>query len=394
MLDPWKYSDPIVRVYEQLVDELLVDMAKRFNIRATGNTGTFSYDVELLAQLGAVRRDSAAIIARHIAKNEPMIELAIEQAMLDALEGVEPELAEAARRGLLEGESIPMREGMAARLEAYSRQAVSQLNLVNTVMLDGTMEAYRNGVYKLKDIVQKLDRAQEILNVETGKALMSVSTYKEAVRGAVASMADAGITGYVDHGGHKWTAEAYVRMDIHTTCSNASNQAVFDRNEQYGNDLIWVRTNRTARPGCAPWQGKVIAMNGQGRTVVDQNGREIYAYGVEETTYGQPAGIFGINCHHGPPNPFIPGASLVRGQGTGDEEANAERYAMSQQQRQMERSIREAKREAAMLNAAGDDEGYQDARQKVRQRQKKLNAFTTENDLIRDYDREWVFGYK
>lgn len=387
-----KYSDPIVHVYEKLVDELLVDMAKRFNIRATGNTGTFAYDVELLAQLGAVRRDSASIIASRVAKNEPMIQLAIEQAMLDALDGVEPELAEAAKKGMLEGASVSMREGMAARLEAYSRQAVSQLNLVNTVMLDGTMEAYRNGVYKLKDIVNKLDAAQDILNVETGKALMSVSTYQEAVRGAVTSMADAGITGYVDHGGHKWTAEAYVRMDIHTTCSNASNQAVFDRNEQYGNDLIWVRTNRTARPGCAPWQGKVIAMKSRGRTVVDQNGKEIYAYGVEETTYGQPAGIFGINCHHGPPNPFIPGASLVRGEGTAD--GNEDRYALSQQQRQMERSVRDAKREAAMLNAAGDEEGYQDAKQKVKQRQKKLHSFVTENELTRDYDREWVFGYK
>lgn len=41
------------------------------------------------------------------------------------------------------------------RQVAYSRQAVKQTNLVNTVMLDGTMEAYRKGIYAASDILRQ-----------------------------------------------------------------------------------------------------------------------------------------------------------------------------------------------------------------------------------------------
>lgn len=100
-----------------------------------------------------------------------------------------------------------------------------------------------------------------------------------------------------------------------------------------------------------------------------------------------------INCHHGPPNVFIPGLSYVRGDGTTDPEANAERYQMSQKQRRLEREVRYAKREAAMLEAAGDTEGTEEARQHVRKRQRILKQFVSENELKRDYSREWVGGY-
>ncbi|MDY4007499.1 MAG: phage minor capsid protein [Candidatus Limiplasma sp.] len=395
-IDPLRFSDAIVRVYEACVDELLVNLARHFNVGATGNIPTFDYEVELLAKMGAIRKETAKIIARHVVNNEPMIVEAVKTAMLDALKDVEPEFAQAARAGMLSGTDMEVLDGIQDQLAAYSRQAVKQTNLVNTVMLEGTMEAYRKGIYAATDIVRQLGAAQTVLNAETGKVITGTSTLQEAVRSGVRAMHEAGITGFIDHGGHKWSAEAYVRMDLKTTCSNAANQAVMTRNEQYGNDLIWVNTNATARPGCYPWQGKVISMANRARVVTDGYGRRVQAYAASQTTYGQPDGIYGINCHHGPMNVFIPGMSVVRGQASApSKEASDKIYQLTQEQRRMERQVRYAKREAAMLDAAGDKEGFEKAALRVKERQAKLKAFVNEHEesLVLRGDRTQVYGW-
>ena len=396
MLDPLRFSDPIVRVYEECVDELLINIARHFNVKATGITESFRYEVELLAKMGAIRKESVSIIARHIADNEPMIRLAVEKSMLEALETVEPELSQAAAEGLLNGAEMPVSDGIRNTLNNYSRQAVNQLNLVNTAMLDGTLRAYRAGVYAASDIVKQLTAAQEALNVETGKVILGEKTLQSAIRTACTRMQREGITGFVDNSGKRWSAEAYVRMDIKTTCSNAANQGVMDRNQQYGNDLIWVRTNATARPGCFPWQGKVISMENRARDVVDGAGKTVHVYAASETTYGQPDGIYGINCHHGPMNVFIPGASRVRGTNMSIGQAeNDERYKLTQQQRRLEREVRYAKRDLAMLKAAGaDEQALQDASAKVRRKQAAVRQLVKDNPerLVRDYSREAVYN--
>lgn len=394
MLDPLRFSDPIVKVYEECVDELLVMLARHFNTKGTGNTSSFEYEVEMLSKMGAIRRDTAAIIARHVAKNEPMIELAIEQAMLDALENVEPELKNAAVNGMLHDAPMELNDFVRDRLTAYAAQAREPLNLVNTVMLEGTMDAYRKGVYAATDIVRQMEAAQTVLNVETGKVSTGVSTLQKAVKTGVTRMHREGITGFVDRGGHKWSSEAYVRMDIKTTVSNIANRAVMERNAQYGNDLIWVRTNATARPGCYPWQGKVISMDNRARDVVDGSGKTVHAYAVSETTYGQPDGIFGINCHHGPMNVFVPGLSYVRMAGTEPPRAeNDAQYELTQEQRRLERAVRYAKRELAMLKSAGaDEETVAAASRKVKLKQTAVRAFVRDNPgLVRDYSREAIY---
>ena len=393
-LDPLKYSDPIVRVYEACVDELLINLAKHFSLASIGKTGSWEYEVMMLSKLGAIRKETAEIITKRVANNEPMIVEAVKTAMLDALEEVEPDLRKAARAGLLQDAPVGVIDGIQNQLRAYSRQARNQLNLVNTVMLEGTAEAYRKGVYAAVDIVKQMESAQDILNVQTGKVITGVATPQQALRAAVKAMADNGITGFVDHAGRKWSAEAYVRMDIKTTVANAANQAVMDRNASYGNDIVWPRVNATARPGCYPWQGQLISMSNNERDVPDGNGKMRHVYPVSKTTYGQPDGIWGINCHHGPMNVFIPGLSYVRGEDVKpDQKENDRLYALTQEQRRLERRVRYAKRDAAMYRAAGDEVSAKEADRIARARNAKLKEFVKENDgLAYAPDNTWVLG--
>lgn len=381
------YSDPIVKVYEAIVDELLINLARHFNVKATGNTGSFEYEVEMLAKMGAIRRETAAIIARHIKANEPMIELAVRTAMLDALELVEPELRDAAAAGLLNDVEMDVSDAIRQRLEAYARQARNQLNLVNANMVEGTIAAFRNGVQAA---------SASIMGTETGRVILGAETLQGAVRKAVRAMSEQGVTGFYDSAGRRWSAEAYTRMCIKTTCSNAANQAVIDRNREYGNDLIYVRTNATARPGCYPWQGKVISMENRARAVMDGDGKLVHAFAASETTYGQPDGIFGCNCHHGPMNVFIPMVSHVLGNDKMPGKAeNDEAYALTQRQRALERRVRYAKRDLAMLDAAGaDEETVARAKAKVKDAQKRVRELVNQNPqkLVRDYSREAIYN--
>jgi hypothetical protein len=151
-----------------------------------------------------------------------------------------------------------------------------------------------------------------------------------------------------------------------------------------------VSYHNGARPLCYPWQSKVISSTDDARTVTDLDGNEIQVYAQSQTSYGEPAGLFGINCKHYP-TPFIPGVSLIRAGGQSEEE-NAKTYEESQQQRAMERKLREEKRDLLMLKEQGaPDELIKAQRAKIRQTDDDIDAFCKETGRARRQNREAVY---
>jgi len=237
---------------------------------------------------------------------------------------------------------------------------VDKLNLVNTVMLESTQTAYAATV---SDIVNRIQRTQSILNIGTGEVVTGVSSWNEALNHAVDKMIENGLTGFIDHGGHRWKPETYVAMDIRTTVYNTARDAIWERQEQYGADLYQVSSHNGARPLCYPWQGKVISRTDNARTVTDLDGNEVQVYAQSATSYGEPAGLFGINCKHYPMS-FFPGISTLKGEPQ-DPEENEKSYQESQQQRALERKLREQRRDMEVLKARNAPED-EIAKQKAR----------------------------
>lgn len=385
-----KFAQPLIDVYAHVTDVLLVNIARHFNVKATGNTSSFSWQVKMLAELGQLTEENRNIIAELTGANSGLLREALTQAMLSALKEVEPELKEAAARGLLAepGTTPELSPNAQAVLQSYYDQAEEKLNLVNTVMLQSSLDQYRAVIANTITYEAQLSAAQKILNESTGEVLMGASTQQQAMRRAVKRMADEGLTGYVDRGGHHWTPEAYVAMDIRTTVTNTAHQATWARCDEYGSDLIMVSTKAAARPLCYPWQGKVLSRANRARDVTDLDGNTIHVYAMNETSYGQPAGLFGINCGHFS-SPFFPGLSTVRGAPEPEEE-NARQYAESQRQRALEREIRRAKLDVAIAKATGDEELEREARQKLRGKQATMRAFIEDTGRTRRYDREYT----
>lgn len=140
-----------------------------------------------------------------------------------------------------------------------------------------------------------------------------------------------------------------------------------------------------ARPKCAPYQGRIFSRGGKSGVAYDADGRAIPYSPLSETSFGQPDGLFGINCRH-KKYPFVSGAGF-QAYFPYDEAENAERYKALQQQRYLERRVREASREADLLKISGDEEGAKAARLKARNRKAEYKKFCSENGFKERNDR-------
>jgi hypothetical protein len=253
-------------------------------------------------------------------------------------------------------------------------------------MLESDENAYRQMV---SDIVNRMQRAQTIVDAAAGEVVSGVESFNQALKDAVRKLVATGITGFVDHGGHRWRPETYVAMDMRTTFHNVSRAAFWDRNEEYGNDLYLVSQHPGARPLCYPWQCHVISRTDQARDVVDGTGNAVHVYAQSETTYGEPAGLFGINCGHHP-ELFVPGATKVPEVRQGEEE-NARAYAESQKQRGLERKFRRARLDLDVAKAQGADKDELDRlRGRLKDADAKLDRFEQDTGRRRRREREYA----
>lgn len=393
MLNPKElegFAQPLIDVYAHVNDVLIVNIARHFNVRATGNTGTFDWQVKMLAEAGQVTQENRNIIAELTGANSGLLREALTQAMLKALDDVEPELKEAARRGFLDQPDTEAHLSPSALniLQRYYDQAEDKLNLVNTVMLQSSLEQYRKVISDTMAYEAQLSSAQQILNQATGEALLGASSQQAAMWRAVKRMADEGLTGFVDRGGHHWSPEAYVAMDIRTTVTNTAHESTWARCDEYGADLIMVSSKAASRPLCYPWQGKVLSRSNRAGTVEDLDGKKIEVIPMNATSYGQPAGLFGINCGHFS-SPFFPGMSKVRGAPPAKKE-NEKQYADSQRQDALERKIRKANLMVAIAKAAGNDAELDKAKKNQVDAKLELTAFLDETGRTRRKSREYT----
>jgi len=386
------YSAPIRTVYSQCVDLLIANIARHFPHEALTGSYSFQWETAKLAELGQLRRENLAIIARTVGDTSGMTEIALEKAMTDALKRGQPELLAAVKAGMLDA-TVPteLSASMRGILRYYSSQAAIQANLVNTVMLTDSLNGFRRVVARVGATQSVLrDVAQGALNTATGQVVTGISSLQSAVRDAVQQMAQEGITGYIDKAGRSWSPDAYAEMDIRTTAGNVAREAVFQQNREFGVDTVFVPVHAVARPGCAPYQGWVISMSNQSGVTTDASGDRVQVHPVRATTYGQADGLWGINCSH-QPDPFIPGWSESKR--PIEQGEVSDRYEETQKQRYHEREVKQWKRAALAAESSGDTDAFREAAAKVKQKQAALRDYCERVNLPYHSDRVQVYGY-
>ena len=387
----------MAEVYGAITDQILINLARHFPFYVAGDdlpTSAFAYQAQMLAQMGQVNAETVRIIRNGLADADPALVNCLEQSIMDAVKTSEPELVKAVKKGIFAPPAAPVLSPNQYRaFDLYYKQAADKLNMVNTVMLESTQSAYRQAVSDVVsqiEVADMINRTQIAIDAAAGETITGVSSWNQALRHACDKMNNGGIVGFIDHAGHRWSAEAYVAMDVRTTMFNTGRAAVWETNQTFGNDLYIVSYHNGARPLCYPWQNKVISSMDAARTVVDLDGNEIQVIAQSDTSYGAPAGLFGINCKHYP-SPFIPGVSLADGKPQ-DKEDNDRVYEQSQEQRRLERKLREEKRDYLTAKAQGRPQEELDAlQQKCRETSGDIDEFCKSTGRARHRDREGVY---
>ena len=246
-------------------------------------------------------------------------------------------------------------------LLSYQQQAVDKFNLTGTTILKESQQVYMN-----------------IVNVTVGKVLAGVTTPQKALAETVREWANNGIPVLIDKAGKRWGAEGYFNMLVRTMTNNIANDMQDKRMDEFEVDLVEISSHFDARPKCAPYQGRIFSR---------VPGNPDYPY-LGNTSYGEPDGLFGINCRH-IKYPYIEGYS--RKTYSPYSEASVDKaYKESQQQRAIERSIRKAKTELELMRKLGDTEAIKVAHKKVSHQQQRIRDFIESSGRTRRRNREQI----
>ena len=385
---------PIVELFNEMEDVLLKKIAKQL-----GRDGDLSdaskWRMRQLARAGLLDKEAVKTIRSYTGIQSDMLDIIIETAALHEIDHLDSAVR-AADAAALSGVGIPPAEDTAYNaMKAFRRQAQQDINAVNTVMRYKTKQAFVTAVNEAFWDAQKSQRVYNALGMGTAEVITGAESLQTGIRDAISKLSEKGIPAFIDKAGREWSPEAYVRMDIRSTVGNTARQAQWDRCLEHGINLIEVDAHSGARPLCAPYQGRLYSLDGSSGTVKDGSGNEYSYEPLTSTSYGQAAGLFGINCgHHN--YPFKAGINFKRYYPLETEEAlaeNSKQYAQSQKQRYYERQIRKAKEDCMMQDAAKNEEGFVKASQKLARRKEAYSDYCKSAGLRKDNKRTQVYGF-
>lgn len=367
-MDPLKQQQlamPTVEVFLSIEEQMLINISKQLRKYKSLLTedDIVSWQTQQLSMLGELTQQNIVAIAKHAGMAVNEVTEALEKAGYSTVEEYEGDLQEAVALGLLlQPPNIEASIALQDVLSAYQQQALDTFNMINTTMLEQSQQVYL-----------------DIVNQTVGKVLAGTQTAQEALREAVSKWANKGVPALIDKAGRQWSTEAYMNMVMRSTVNNVANDMQDARMDDYGVDLIEVSSHMGARPRCAPFQGRIFS----------RSGTHPKYPALSTTSYGEPAGLKGVNCRH-IFYPYIEGLSKKTYKPYNEKE-NRKAYEESQQQRYIERRIREAKRELHMMQALGDDVGLKIAKHKVRDRQAEMREFIEATGRTRNRPREQVY---
>lgn len=361
-LDNQQIAMPTVEVYMAIEEQILINIAKALK----KHNGLITEDnindwrTRALLDLGMLTRRNVLDIAKLSDKAFDEVVKALKTVGYTVSNEVDTVTKLAISAGATLTPPIAS-NGLLNMLSAYQSQAKDVFNMVNTTMLNQSQQIYI-----------------DTLNQVTGKVMSGTTTSQQALREVISKWAEDGVPALIDKSNRKWSAEAYVNMVVRSTINNVAKETQFMRMQENGIDLLEVSSHAGARPRCYPFQGRIYSLSGKHPKYPP----------FSSTSYGEAAGLFGVNCHH-VSYPFIEGVSIPRAFEINSKE-NSRIYKESQRQRYLEREIRKKKRKLRVLEAIGDKEGTSIAKEQVKQKQTNMREFIKQTKRTRRYDREQI----
>lgn len=392
-LEALNLAAPIADAYISVEERLLVRIARQLSLNDDHQLNEVSkWQLKQLAKHGLLRQDAHKIIAAGTKGIPGNVAETVRQAIDDTL-------AEDGIQSMWHNQRFA--ESAANAVKHYRNQAKDVYNQVNTVMKYKAESSFVRAVNTVaekwtaeqrreqSEITNKQD-VLNILNSNTAAVVSGAESRTKAVRTTIHEMAQKGIPAFVDKSGREWSPEAYVNMDIRATVKNTALEAQFSTMDSLGQDVFEVSSHPGSRPKCRPWQGKLISRSGKTTEITDLHGRKHKVIPLSQTSFGEPDGLFGINCGHRPRG--VSDGLFRKSSVEYDDTEDKELYNKVCKQRELERKVRKSKTEADMLEAAGDTEGAKEVRRKMAEQNKALKSYCDSNGLKYRSDRVKTYG--
>ncbi len=360
MNEPNVPLDPVARLYASIEQDILVNAGKVLGAnRALLNEDIESWRLLQLQKLGSLSQDNLLIVARYSGRSVEELTELLQEAGFEAVAETDKMLAPAVTQGAVLLPAASNANNTNQILQTYVNRARSNMNLANATLLNTFESEFRS-----------------ILDETVAKVLTGNKTPDQALRETARAWADKGLTGHITRDNRKLSIEPYINSVIRTASTGVANDMQDARMDEYDIDLVEISEHMGARPKCALYQGKIFSRSGTS---------DKYP-ALASTSIGEADGLFGINCRH-VKYAFVEGVSIKRPSKI-DQAENERVYKESQAQRKLERDIRKAKQEMNMMDAMGDVEGVNMARQKLLGRQANMRTFINQTGRTRRRNRE------
>jgi len=315
-----------------------------------------------LRAFGSLSVDNEKTLAKFSERIIGLSKAEVAEAAKEALSEIEPQFIKARKAGATLLDALPANASPALRnmVKSYQGRAVQGMNYTMQTMLSKAGELYVQSANKTSFLV-----------------LSGSASIDNAIAQTVREWSKNGIPSIIDKAGRKWSTESYAQAIMRSTVRSVTTDVQFTRADEYGVDLIEISSHVDAREGCAPYQGKVYSRNGTTKGYPQ----------LASTSYGDPAGLFGVNCRH-QSYPFFPGLSTKT---FPERKFNETAYKNSQTQRMYERQIRQSQREIALFEKTKDKNAIAMATKTLERKEDKLKEFLSETNRKRRYTREMIY---
>lgn len=347
-------SEDMLRLYADLESDLIVAYSKMISKE--------SYSAVWLRNralaVRQLRKELEKVVSKYNKKITEEIKKVLKETSYKALETDEKFYRKAVEKGILKdiGDYVD-NDALESILEKSYETTINNFEKMNSTAVLSTANKTR-------------------INRALNDILSGAFTREEGIRKAINDLTEQGVSGIIYESGKRMGLVEYARMVLTTSSMQCTRDLVNERMGQYGIDLVLISQHNGARPKCYPYQNRIFSWSGKSNKYP----------GISQTSYGEPDGLFGINCRHY----YTPYVEEM-GKYTEDKikaRENDRIYQATQEQRYNERMIRKYKRQSEGLKSAGLDNSRANA--KIQEWQKKQREFLEKNNLTRQYVREQV----
>lgn len=348
----------VVEIYSNIETDILKILASHFKDNEEFMNSDY-YRIEKLQELGVFNDEVVKYIAKYSNKSQKEVEEALRNVGLDTINYNKLNRLNKKGEIKLKPEDIKNNKTLNAITDmTYNETSDNFINITGKI-IEGSNQAYI-------DIVEK-----SYIEVSMG-----TKSYQEAIREALGELANKGIQimQYVTSNGQirNYTIEGAVRREILNASRNLNSKLSMELVKELQPEYVQISEHLDCRPTHFSWQGTLVKTN------------EL----TEVTGYGEVDGLCGINCRHYF-EPFFGDPKNVKKKYTQKQCEQA--YYKKQRQRYYERGVRAWQRKQAIAQGTEDEKEIKFADYKLNYWRKRLNNYCEDNNLKRDFSREYLY---